>query len=100
DSYGAYPINLESAAATVRFLGWAMQRNTPRPALVPTVDGNITLEWHTNGMDVEITINPSGASVLCVEDQTAQTGGAEVKMAPDFNSVRKAINKIHFRLTR
>ena len=37
------------------------------PSLIPTVTGDITLEWHTDGIDLEVIVEPEGASSLLVE---------------------------------
>lgn len=98
DSYGAYPLNPYSAAAAIRFLGWTMQQNTVRPALIPTVTGDITLEWHTDGIDLEVTLEAEGARCLLFEDQER---GVTVEVErPDPNLLREVMLKLPTRAPR
>jgi len=96
DSYDALPVKLHSAAAAIRFLGWAMQENTVRPSLIPTVEGNITLEWHTHGLDLEITVSPDGPSYLSFENQ--RTGEViEKPVSSESNVLGDVVRKIPVR---
>ncbi|HEX3130798.1 MAG TPA: hypothetical protein VH394_25915 [Thermoanaerobaculia bacterium] len=54
DSYGAKPIDRQRAAAA-RYVVWmSIASGAPPPAIVPTSDGGIQLEWHRCGVDLEI----------------------------------------------
>lgn len=52
DSYGGSPIT-EKALRIARLMLTA-------PTIVPMSCGGIQLEWHKNGMDIEIAINEDG----------------------------------------
>jgi hypothetical protein len=70
DSYQARRINPESAAAAIRFLGLVMQENTLLPFIVPMSSGDIQLEWHSSGVDIEVEVTQDGPTNLSIEDQS------------------------------
>lgn len=62
DHYGARAVDPQSALATARFLLAVLTEDCFLPKLVPTVSGNIQLEWHTDAADLEIEVRPQGPS--------------------------------------
>ena len=56
DSYGATPVAPEVAARAAELLIGLVQPETPRPAVVPTVRGGVQIEWHVQGVDLEIDV--------------------------------------------
>lgn len=60
DSYGAPPIDPQSANRAIDFLLRRATTETPMPAFVPTVAGGVQLEWHANGLDAEIDFSEPG----------------------------------------
>lgn len=57
NSYKATPIRKENVSVAVDLLGRLMHRGTPTPDVVPRVRGGVQLEWHTRGINLEITID-------------------------------------------
>ena len=57
NSYSAKPIAPRNAIKAIRVLADLLEPATPSPIVVPTVRGGIQLEWHTNGVDIEIYID-------------------------------------------
>lgn len=53
NSYGAPPIDVETAIAADMFLNKHVN-------IVPTAKGGIQLEWHVNGLDIEIEFDKKG----------------------------------------
>ena len=45
----------------------------PRPAVVPTVKGGVQLEWHANGLDLEIEISPDSGGSIFYEHEKGDT---------------------------
>lgn len=85
DSYGAEPIDWHRAAAALSLLWIAIVNGAPLPAIVPTSDGSIQLEWHRCGVDLEIrAISGTSFEVFFVDLATGQTseGEIEVDLAP------------------
>lgn len=54
DGHEAVPIKSEHVLAAGRFLSAVMAPETAAPAIVPTADGGVQLEWHQGGVDVEV----------------------------------------------
>lgn len=58
DSYGARPVEHDSAARVLDTLAVTMPEDGPPPSLVPTAQGGIQVEWHINGIDLEVEFEP------------------------------------------
>ena len=56
NSYSAEPVSWQSAVAAIRFLVEFMDPVTSQPVIVPTVRGGLQVEWHANGVDIEVYI--------------------------------------------
>ncbi len=69
NSYGARSIEPSAVAAAIELLLQLMNPGTPPPLVIPTNRGSVNLEWHTQGMDVEVKDIESGRVYLYVEDQ-------------------------------
>lgn len=54
DSYGAKSIRRCHVESALRLLLEVSGADTPKPAVGPTVGGGVVIEWHTNGVDLEI----------------------------------------------
>ncbi len=73
NSYGAVKIRKEAASNAMRLMRWPMIVKVAFPAIVPVPTGNIQLEWHESGIDLEIEIAPDGFFSISYEDTTGQT---------------------------
>ena len=72
DSYGASPVSTQAITFAIQVLNEIMAESTPLPAIVPTTDGGVQLEWHLAGIDLEVEVSGDGIlSVLC-EDAAEQ----------------------------
>lgn len=59
DSYGAKRIDLSIVEGAVNVLTQLPEgRQLPTPIVVPTSEGGLQLEWHRNGIDLEIKLSP------------------------------------------
>lgn len=72
DSYGALPINPTHAVAALRLLTEIMCGTTPVPAIVPTVQGHIQVEWHTPTTTLEIETLSVSRFHVYMEDTVRQ----------------------------
>jgi hypothetical protein len=68
DSYEAQPVAIKSIENLIYLLSQGIQLDVPAPSVVPTVSGGIQLEWHRQGIDLEIEIPPSGSPFVSYED--------------------------------
>lgn len=73
DTYGAAPIAAEAVAAAAALLLRTASGDTPKPSVVPTVDGGVQLEWHRHGIDLEVEIRPTGEYSAFYEDRVRGT---------------------------
>ena len=60
DSYRGSPINPRAAEAVLSVLTGVADWDTPEPSVVPTSIGGVQVEWHRNGLDLELEVMPSG----------------------------------------
>jgi len=68
-SYGAHKIELGIVISVFNFIGTLVENNSPKPLVGPTVDGGVQLEWHNNGITLEIEfVSPSTIEILYVEN--------------------------------
>ena len=89
DGNGAKRVSPKAAMDLVQSLGRFMSVNTPSPAILPTPQGGIQLEWHTGGWDIEIEFVGGGRCIYWGQDHrsdTEITGGLQ-----DLGQLRNAL---------
>ncbi len=59
-SSGATRTQGAAIACMVETLLEVLDSHTPPPAVVPTWNGGVQVEWHRNGIDLEIEVDPEG----------------------------------------
>lgn len=94
DSYGAVPIDRKNVIRALELLGDVMHFDTLPPQVVPTSGGGIQLEWHVNGVNLEIEIEEASrihAYYELVEEEEEWEG--------DVSSNRGALSKPMSRLS-
>ena len=69
NSYGAKSISHESIKDAIRFLAEYTNLHTMCPYVVPTSRCGVQLEWHVNGLNVEVVINPSDEIQFSIGDE-------------------------------
>jgi hypothetical protein len=91
DSYAARPISKSARSAALQLLQEISLPSTPRPAIVPTSDGSVQLEWHTKGIDLEVRIlSPSRVSVM-LEDDHGEVNPLDDELQYDFRRLEAAM---------
>lgn len=71
-SYRSVPVREEIAIAIIDLLVQVMSDDSPPPAVVPTAHGGIQVEWHRNGIDLEIEALSPYRFVAYFEDARAE----------------------------
>ena len=56
-SAGAKPADTLAIKSTLELLTKILANDTPPPSVVPTWDGGVQVEWHRNGIDLEIEVS-------------------------------------------
>lgn len=97
DSYGALPLQQEAAINAVRFFCQVMYDRTPAPQVVPTNTGDIQLEWHIHGIDLEVEIC-SGGTIHCYFADLKN--GKEQEWSESFNYAAALLMPFIEELTR
>jgi hypothetical protein len=63
DGYGAHKIDAELAVDAVAFLTQVAYPGIAEPSIVPLPDGGLQVEWHRNGVDVEVAFSDEDPGV-------------------------------------
>ena len=99
NTYGARPIQFHVATAAFDLLCQIADSKTPSPAIVPTSDGKLQIEWHQGGFDLEVRVDSRSSFSFSFED--AYSDAAPIEDEPlkyDFTPLRKAVDKLSQRL--
>lgn len=99
DSYGANRFSPEIAKAVSDLLINIMHINTPAPQLVPSANGNIQLEWHIGGIDLEIEVESLSTSYVFFEDERNEEQLWEGEIKFDLSKLVHYINLLDSRVT-
>ena len=85
DSYGAKPVSSDAAraATTLMVKEASAVPNLAAPAVVPTVRGGLQLEWHRQGVDLEIEFEPDGSGSWFAEDRETEEAVARPLLDED-----------------
>jgi hypothetical protein len=93
DSYGGRSIAHSSVWATLQLLTKILTDDTPVPAVVPTGRGGVKIEWHRNGVDLEIEILSPHRYLAAFED--AKTGESwERELTEDFRLLAPVVARL------
>ena len=79
DGHAGRAPELAYISQAIAFLARVMGPGTAPPAMVPTSDGGLQLEWHRSGLDVEILFSPEEDPILYVHERGT---GAEDEVPP------------------
>jgi hypothetical protein len=94
NSYGARRVDPAVARSTRELLLQTVRADTPRPALVPTSHGGIQIEWHTEGVDLEIEI-PKADRYLVLWERARDQGEEELELGPgDLPRLRQLVASV------
>jgi hypothetical protein len=93
DSYGGRAPDPSCVLAAWRLLTAVMRDDSPTPAVVPTARGSVQLEWHRNGVDLEIEV--VAPRVFVVSFEVRETGEAwEKTLTEDFAELSALMDRV------
>lgn len=93
DSYDAPKIKFAAVRSALDLLVATLKPQSPGPSVVPTVQGGLQLEWHIQGIDLEIRLDsPDKVDIFC-EDLHAGIEW-EGSIPSDEGRLREAIAKL------
>jgi hypothetical protein len=93
DSYGAKSIERHAIDSAIELLRQTVQHDTPKPAVVPTNQAGIQIEWHTRGIDLEIEITLHGDIRLLYENPQ-ERAEEEFELGFDLKPLADLIAKV------
>lgn len=76
DSYGGHRVALRAIERMIETLLSTLSADAPFPAVVPTSQGGVQVEWHQNRIDLEIMADSSGALEFFYKDSERELEGA------------------------
>lgn len=96
DGHAAPPIHPRIAQDALKLLCSVMDHRTPPPSIVPTYRGFLQMEWHRNGIDLEIEILGGHRIHLWFEDQAT---GREVdrELTTDLSQLTECVSELSSR---
>ena len=93
DSYGARKIEPQSVAAAIKFLIHETPGSLPLPSVVPTTAGGVQLEWHCNGVDLEVAF--CSPSLIEVWFEDLENGcQSEFSISDDFQPLAPLFDRL------
>lgn len=92
NSYDANPVSATALRRTLEFLLEHVTPGVDHPSVVPTVRGGLQLEWHNNGLDVEVEIASDKLVSFFVEDTTTGETG-EMNLSGNEERMRQWLTR-------
>lgn len=92
DSRAASRISDTALRRTIEFLLEYVADGVDCPVVVPTVRGGLQLEWHNNGVDVEVEVGPDG-HVSCLAEDRLSEEPVEVGLAGNEGWIRRWLKR-------
>ncbi len=95
DGYRAMPVSFTNAVFALRMLEKICRPGTPLPAIVPGVDGDLQLEWHTAKGDIELhVLAPNSVHAWHAKVGDDNPDGDEKSLKTDFSIVAEWVRDI------
>lgn len=87
DGYDGRPVSNQVVAFTRQMLKELYLDGLPMPALVPGSDGSLQVEWHQNGLDIELDVLGPHDVVAFKAVRHDSNRDEELNITNDFSSV-------------
>ena len=88
DSYGASRVESSRIQQAYNLLQSTMDEDTPAPILVPTPEGSIQMEWHTLGIELEVSLLSDTDLDVCFEDLSGTERPFDAVLSYDVTPLR------------
>lgn len=99
DGHDGKPVDFDVAAFAIQFLLETLEPEGPGPVIVPLSYGGLQLEWHEQGIDLEIEIEAPNKIFVSFEDQ--ETGRElEREFSTDYTEVTRIMQILALRSRR
>lgn len=87
DGYQGVPVSCQHASVAMAILEACCRGDTPVPQLVPGSSGDLQIEWHLAGGDIELHIRGPKDVRAWHADHTTGIDGEAVPLTNDFTAV-------------
>lgn len=94
DGYRAGPVGMDIAVFALSMLEKICDDDAEVPSIVPTADGEIQIEWHTHGGDVELLVRAPNDVLAWRASASTTEEGEELALTNDFTDVPDWIREI------
>jgi len=95
DGYRAMPVSFTTAVFALRMLEKICGPGAPAPAIVPGVEGDLQLEWHTAKGDIELhVLAPNVVHAWHAKVDDDNPDGEEKELKTDFSIVVEWVKDI------
>lgn len=95
DGYRGQPVSKENADLAVEILKQIMPSPAaPAPQIVPGVNGDLQLEWHTHAVEIEIDILGPDNIQVWLRNEKTYPDGVEFAQNEDFTLLKNQINEL------
>lgn len=94
NGYRAGPVNFNTANFALRVLESVCSPDTPAPSIVPGSSGDLQIEWHLEGGDIELHIRAPNDVHAWYEACCAASDSQEVQLTIDFTTVAEWVKKL------
>jgi hypothetical protein len=94
DGYGGVAVRFDNACFAIEVLKVVCSLSVPSPQIVPGAAGDLQIEWHTDGADIELhVISPYNVHAWRATGATG-SDGEEERLTNDFRIVTQWINEM------
>ena len=93
DSYGGRPLRHDTGMFALQLINGVMGPAIPSPHFIPVADGGVQIEWHMNGLDIELYISAPYESELVVVDHISGERKT-FSLKSDYTALKDALKKL------
>jgi hypothetical protein len=94
DGYGAEPVSFGDAYYALRLLEAVCGDKAPAPQIVPGSSGDLQIEWHLPGSDIELHVRAPNDVLAWHRDSITGPDGEELALTNDFVAVVPWIERL------
>lgn len=94
DGYYGIPVSLENAIFSLRMLEAACDTDTPAPQIVPGIEGDLQIEWHTLSGDLELHVKAPNDVHAWRLMSGVNAQEEELDLRTDFLAVAKWVEEV------
>lgn len=94
DGYRGKPVSFENAIFALKVLETVCPNTAPEPQIVPGSNGDLQIEWHIHGVDIELDILAPNKVNFWISNAETGEEGKEVPLTTNFVSVADEMKKL------